>query len=118
MVEFAGRLCSEAHHEQSVIMAQQHAVLQRRANAVQLLGKITSKTATHGGNAASNVSTPPPPPPPPPSSRGIGWGLQSPRGGDFAVHVTAYAEKNVLFYAQTALLFLCKLGCMHPAVGI
>ena len=30
MVDFAGRLCSEGHYEQSVIAARKHAVLQRR----------------------------------------------------------------------------------------
>lgn len=30
MVEFASRLCSEAHYEQSDITSRQHAVLQRR----------------------------------------------------------------------------------------
>ena len=30
MVEFARRLCSEAHYEQSDITSRQHAVLQRR----------------------------------------------------------------------------------------
>ena len=36
----------------------------------------------------------------------------------YAVDVTVYAERKVLFYAQTCLLFLCEVPCVHPTVGI
>ena len=39
-----------------------------------------------------------------------------PRGGDFAVHATAYAERKVLFCVFLCTnMFLCKQGCMLPA---